>query len=139
MVSNKQVRQAIYQKLNVVSVTSLLAGGSAGIIHGVAPPSAAYPLLVFNKQSGVQVQVFGGEAFRTTLWQIKAVAKGKSASAAEDIDKAVFDLLNFSALTITGASTMYLARESDVEFPETQGDDIYHHVGGIYRLSYQDS
>ena len=139
MVTNKAVRQAIYQKLNVASVTTLLAQGSASIYHAVAPPTATYPLLVFNKQAGTQVQVFGDEAFRTTLWIVKAIAKGKSASLAEDIDKAVFDRLNFSTVTITGASTMYLARESDVEFPETQGDDIYHHVGGIYRLSYQDS
>lgn len=139
MVTNKVVRQALYQKLNVTSVTSLLANGSASIHHAVAPPTGAYPLLVFSKSSGTQVQRFGGEAYKTTLWLVKGVAFGKSASVAEDIDKAVFDLLNFSTLTITGASVMHMARESDVEFPETQGDDIYHHVGGLYRLTYQDS
>lgn len=139
MVTNKAVRQALYTKLNVVSVTGLLANGSASIHHNVAPATAVYPLLVFSKQSGTQVQAFGDEAFRTTLWLVKGIAKGKSASVAEDIDKAVFDLLNFGTLSITGAGVMHLARESDVEFPETQGDDIYHHVGGLYRLVYQDS
>jgi hypothetical protein len=139
MVTNKAVRQALYTKLNTASVTSLLASGSASIIHAVAPPSGTYPLLVFSKSSGTQVNAFGDEAYKTTLWLIKAIAKGKSASTAEDIDKAVFDLLNFASLTISGSVSLAVFRESDVEYPETQGDDIYHHVGGLYRIAYQDS
>jgi hypothetical protein len=139
MVSNKQVRIALYTKLNVASVTSLLANGSASIHHAVAPPTGAYPLLVFNKQSGTQVQAFRDEAYKTTLWLVKGIAKGKSASTAEDIDKAVFDLLNFGTLSISGADDLAVYRESDVEFAETQGDDIYHHVGGLYRVAYQDT
>lgn len=139
MVSNKQVRQALYQKLNVPAVTTLLANGSASIHHAVAPPTGAYPLLVFNKQSGVNVDRFGGEAYRTTLWLVKGVARGQSATVAEDIDKAVFDLLNFGTLTITGANTMHVARESDVEYTETSGDTQYKHVGGLYRLVYQNT
>lgn len=139
MVSNKQVRVALYTKLNVASVTSLLATGSASIYHGVAPQNSAFPLLVFSKQSGTEVDRMGGEAYRTTLWTIKAIARGTSSSTAEDIDKAVFDLLHFGTLTITGADTMFMARESDVEFVETSGDVQYRHVGGVYRVAYQDS
>jgi hypothetical protein len=139
MVSTKAVRQALYQKLNVASVTSLLANGSASIHHGVAPLTAAYPLLIFNKQSGVTTNRMGGEAFKNTLWLVKGVARATSSSTAEDIDKAVNDLLHFGALTITGADDMYLARESDVEYVETSGDTQYRHVGGLYRLTYQDA
>jgi len=139
MVSNKAVRQAIYQKLNTSSVTSLLANGSASLYHGVAPQNAAYPLLVFNKQAGTQINRMGGEAYRDAVWLIKAIARATSSSAAEDIDKAVFDLLNFGTLSITGANTMLVARESDVEFVETSGDTQYRHVGGLYRIAYQDS
>jgi hypothetical protein len=139
MVSNKAIRQAIYQKLNTASVTNLLSGGSAGINHAVAGPTAAYPLLVFSKSSGTQVNAFRDEAYKTTLWLIKGIARGKSASAAEDIDKAVFDLLDHGTLTIAGAVKLAVYRESDVEFAETQGDEIYHHCGGLYRVAYQDT
>ena len=139
MVNNKAIRQAIYQKLNVSSVTTLLGSGSASLVHSVAQPTATYPICVFSKQSAISAQRFGGEALRSHLWLVKGVAKSGSASAAEDIDKAVFDLLNFGTLTITGADDMYLARESDVEFTETEGDVLYRHVGGLYRLVVQDA
>jgi hypothetical protein len=139
MINNKAVRQALYQKLNVASVTSLLASGSASIVHGVAPPTAGYPLVIFTKQSGINdLKVMGGDDARNTLWLVKGVAKGSSSSAAEDVDKAVSDLLHFGDLTITGGDDLYLARESDVEYVETSGDTQYRHVGGVYRLIYQD-
>jgi len=139
MVNNKAIRQAVYQKLNVASVTSLLANGSASIHHSVAPPTATYPLLIFGKQSGTTVNRMGGEAYKSTLWLVKGIARATSSSAAEDIDKAAFDLLHFAALTITGGDDMYLARESDVEYTETSGDTQFRHVGGLYRLTYQDA
>lgn len=139
MVNNKAVRQSIYVKLNVSAVTTLLGSGSASLVHGVAPPTAAYPLCVFHKQSGVTTNRFGGEAFKNHLWLVKGVAKAGSSSAAEDIDKAANDLLHFGDLTITGADDMYLARESDIEYVETDGDIQYRHVGGLYRLCVQDT
>lgn len=138
MVSTKAVRQAIYQKLNVAQVTSLLANGSAGIYHAVAPPTASYPLLIFNKQSGVNdLKVMGGDDARNTLWLVKGVAKATSSSTAEDIDAAANAVLHFGDLTITGADDLYLARESDVEYVETAGDTQYRHAGGLYRLVYR--
>lgn len=140
MVSTKAVRQAIYQKLNVSGVTTLLANGSASIFHAVAPPTGSYPMLVFHKQSGVTAATGqGGEELKNTLWLVKAVVRATSSSAAEDIDKAANDQLHFGDLTITGADDMYLTRESDVEYVETVGDNQYRHVGGIYRLIYQDT
>lgn len=140
MVSDKAVRQALYVKLNVSAVTSQLGSGSASLVHGSAPPTAAYPLCVFNKQSGVNDhRVFGGDDARNTLWLVKGVARATSASVAEDIDKAVNDLLHFGDLTITAADDMYLARESDINYSETSGDQTFWHVGGLYRLVYQDT
>ena len=134
MVSDKAIRQGIYQKLNVASVTTLLGSGSASLVHHEAPPSSAYPLCVFWKPSGVSENAFGIEAFRNQLWGVKGVVKATSASTAEDIDKAVYDLLHMKTLTIAGAQTVTAARESDVNYPETTGDVVFKHVGGIYRL-----
>ena len=140
MVNTKAVRQAIYERLNVSAVTSLLGAGSSSLVHGVARSTAAYPICVFQQQSGVTDSLtFGGDHMDNDLWLVKGVARATSSSAAEDIDKAANDLLHFGDLTITGADDMYLARESDVEYVETVGDVQYRHVGGLYRLMYQDA
>jgi len=139
VVSNKAIRQALYQRLNVASVTTLLPNGSAGIVHGVAPAGSTFPLCVFNKQAATTTNRMGGEAFKSHLWLVKGVCKGASASAAEDIDKAVNDLLHFGDLSITGADDMCLARESDVEYVEVSGDTQFRHVGSLYRLVVQNA
>jgi hypothetical protein len=119
VVSDTAVRQAIYTKLNVSAVTSLLGSGSAS-------------------QSGVTDNLaMGGTHMSNQLWLVKGVTRAPSASLAEQIDKAVFDLLHFKALTITGADDLMLSRESDVNYSEIDGDTKFWHVGGLYRLKYQ--
>lgn len=135
MVSNKAVRTALYAKLNVAPVTTLLGSGSASLVHAKAQPTTAFPICVFVKSSGRNDDLsFGGDANRNQIWTVKGVVRGTSASIAEDIDKAVADLLHFGTLSVSGGTTLYLAREGDVEFTETEGDQTYHHVGGTYRI-----
>lgn len=136
-VSTKAIRTALYQKLNTASVTGLLASGSASLFHEIAPGTAAYPLLIFGKQSGVATKRFGGNAFDRQLWMVKGVVRGQSSSAAEDIAAAVDALLDFGTLTISGGSLMYMARESDIDYTETTNDQQYRHHGGLYRLVVQ--
>ena len=138
MVSTKAVRTALYTKLNVASVTTLLGSGSASLIHAVAPATATYPLVIFNKQAGTTTDRFGGDAYKDHVWLVKAVTRATSSSVAEDIDKAINDLLHFGTLTITGGTLMHMARESDVDYTETSGDQQYRHAGGLYRLVVQD-
>ena len=135
MVSNKAIRAAFYQKLNVASVTTLLGSGSASLVHGVAPPSATFPLCVFSKTSDTSRLRMGGNAFDSHTWLVKGITNATSPSLAEDIDKAARDLLDFGTLTITGGTLLHLARISGVEYPETDGDQTYRHVGSIYRLA----
>lgn len=137
MVTNKAVRQAIYQALNVSAVTTQLGSGSASLVNAIAPSTADYPLCVFQRQSDTSILRFGGNAFDNQLWLVKGVVRDTSASAAEDIDKAVRDLLDFGTLTISGASLMHIARQSGVTYVETEGDQIFHHIGSIYRLVIQ--
>jgi hypothetical protein len=70
---------------------------------------------------------------------VKGVTRAPSASLAEQIDKAAFDLLHFGSLTITGADDLMLSRESDVNYSELDGDTKFWHVGGLYRLKYQNA
>lgn len=134
MISDKAIRQAIYTKLNVASVTGLLAEGSASLHHAQARAGALYPLLIFGKHTGVPVLRFGGNAFDNQLWLVKAVARGQSSSAAEDAAKAFDDLLDFGTLTITGATTLAVTRDSDVDYDETDDDQTIRHHGALYRL-----
>jgi hypothetical protein len=140
VVSDTAIRQAIYQKLNVASVTNLLGSGSASLVHAEAPPTATFPLCMFHKQSGVTDNLsMGGTHMSNHLWLVKGVTRAPSASLAEQIDKAVFDLLHFKSLTITGGDDLMLSRESDINFSELDGDTKFWHVGGLYRLKYQDA
>lgn len=140
MVSDKAIRQALYQRLNVASVTTLLGSGSASLVHGQAPPSSVFPLCVFHKQAGRQdLQGFTGSGARNQLWLVKGVVRASSASIVEDIDKAANDLLHHASLTVTAGDSMYLAREGDVNYPEVVGDQTYWHVGAIYRWFVQDA
>jgi hypothetical protein len=140
VVSDKAVRQALYQKLNVSSVTSLLGSGSASLVHGQGQPSSSYPLCVFFKQSGTTTSLaFKGSHMTDHIWLVKGVTRAPSASLAEDIDKAAHDLLHFGSLTITGADDLFLSRESDVNFAENRDADVFWHVGGLYRLRYQNA
>lgn len=137
MVSNKAVRVGLYLKLNVASVTSLLASGSASIHHAVAPATASYPLIVFFKQSGSPVGAFGEQAYKSDLWTVKAIDRSTSASRAEDIDAAVNAVLDYQTLTVTGGSNLDLRRVSDVDYLESEGDQQYRHVGAMYRVAVE--
>lgn len=137
MVSSKNVRVGLYNRLNVASVTSLLANGSASLYHAVAPPGSAFPYIVFSKISSVSRKAMGTNAFDSQLWMVKAVSWGEdrpNASPAEDIAKAISDRLDFATLTITGGTNLYLARESDLDFAEVDDDQVYSHHGSRYRV-----
>lgn len=137
MVSAKAIRTALYTKLNVSAVTSLLPSGSAGLVHGVAPSSATYPICVFHQQASTSTLRMGGNAYDSDIWLVKGVSKASSASLAEDIDNEVRTLLDFGTLTVTGGTLMHMARESGVSYTETDGDIQYRHQGSLYRLTYQ--
>lgn len=139
MVSDKAIRQALYEKLNTASVTSTLAAGSASLRHAVAPSGDAFPFVIFNKQSGVPVKRFGGNAFDNQIWLVKVVDRNESSSRAEDTAQAIDDLLDFGTLTITGGTALFVARESDVDFVETDGDKQYRHHGANYRLAVMEN
>lgn len=133
MVSQKAVRQAIYTKLNVASVTGSLANGSASLFHSFAP-DGPYPLVIFNEQASTATHAFGGDHYDSQVWMVKAVAKDSSSSTAEDVDKAIADVLDFQNLNIAGAVHMYLARESAVTYTEVVSGQQYRHHGHLYRL-----
>lgn len=136
-------RRALYGKLAGDGTLNALlgtpaSGYSKAIYHNAAPQGAAFPLVIFNKQSGVPTQAMRDpSAFETDIWLIKGVARGDTADPAEAIATRLNDLLNDGTLSISGATQLWLRRESDVEYMELADGVRYHHVGALFRLSYQ--
>jgi hypothetical protein len=131
------VRAAIYGLLSADATLGALLASTTAVYDEEAPAEAAYPMVIFNRQSGQRDWTFAGEPMRPEMWLVKAVTHARSASTAEAIDARLETLLNDAGLSITGSTLLYLRRESDVKYSERDGQDTYKHVGGLYRLVHQ--
>ncbi len=124
---------ALYTRLQSTSgVTSLLAGTTA-IYHLRAPKDQAYPYIVFSIQGGGDENQTSHRT-KALVYFVRAYA-ANSAAQAGSVDQAVDTALHLVPLTVTGWSNFWLAREADLEIPETtpQGETVYM-SGGLYRL-----
>lgn len=135
-------RRAIYGKLAGDTTLNNLLGTPApnyskSIYHQKAPAGASYPLVIINKQFGTPTEAFTDpSALETDIWLVKGVNESTSADTVEAIAARCVALLNDSALSISGATTLYLRRQSDVEFPETTDGRSYQHAGSLFRLVF---
>lgn len=129
-----EIRRAIYQRLSTDSTLTGLLAASDGIYHQQAPQTAQAPYIVFHKQSGVPFWQFDSAHIQNDLWLVKAVDQGSSASRAEDIAARIDVLLTDAPFSITDHTRLAIFRESDVVYPETDGADLFHHVGALFRV-----
>lgn len=129
---------AIYTTLQAgTALTALLSGGSAAIYEDHAKGTAALPYVVFNHQSGMWDMTMGSSRFVDVIYQVKAVSGSAWPKEADSIDQQIDLLLHNASLTVTGYTSIACLRESDVRYSETEGDQIFHHVGGLYRIELQ--
>lgn len=137
------VRRALYGKLSGdTTLTNMLgtpaSGFSKSIYHAQAPAGAGFPFIILNKQSGVPTETFSDpDALEDDIWLVRATDKNTTADAAEAIADRVKTLLNDATLTISGATHLYLRRQSDVEYLETTDGVRYAHAGALFRLVYE--
>jgi hypothetical protein len=111
------------------------SGYSKSIYHQQAPGGAQFPFVIFQKQAGTPTEAFGDpDAMDTDVWLIKAVDRSTSADGAEAVQARLQALLNDATLSISGATLLYLRRQSDVEYPEVSDGVTYNHAGALYRL-----
>lgn len=135
-----QIRRALYGRLagdttlnNILGTPA--AGFSKSIYFQQAPANAQFPLVIFQKTSGVPTETFTDPAFMNgDTWLVKAVDRDTSADDAEEVAARIDVLLNDAALSISGVSLLYLRRRSDVQYPETDEGVLYQHCGALYRL-----
>jgi hypothetical protein len=134
------IRRAVYGKLSGdTTLNNLLgappAGYSKSIYDGIAPKDAQFPYVIINLQSDVDEEAMNDPAAYTEhTWLIKGVDQSTSGDAADAIADRIRVLLNDTTLSISGASLMYLRRQSGVRYPEQTEGVIYRHSGGLYRL-----
>jgi hypothetical protein len=134
------VRRALYGKLAGDSTLNTglgtpPTGYSKSIYYEVAPEGAAYPLVIFNKQSGMPTEAFGDpSALENDIWLVKAIARDTSADPAETAAARIITLLNDAALSISGATLCYLRRQSDVDYSEVADGTVFRHCGSLFRL-----
>lgn len=135
-------RRALYGKLAGDTTLNNLLGTPApnyskSIYHQEAPAGASYPLVIINKQSGTPTEAFTDpSALETDIWLVKGVDRNTTADIAESIQARVMVLLNDSAVSISGATTLYLRRQSDQEYLEVTDGVRYQHAGSLYRLVF---
>lgn len=132
------VEAAIYSRLaGTAGLTALLAtppaGHTASIFLDEAPQGASYPYVIFGLQGGGDDNKSPHRA-QSLLYMAKALATANM-KAAGNIDTQIDGALHLNTLTVTGWTNFWLARESEIEFPENiGGGKRVFHRGGVYRI-----
>lgn len=131
------VRSAIEARLKATTaLTDLLALKTNGVYHRRAPQGSKPPLVVFQKQSGNAQWGFGGELLANVeTWIVRGVSFGRKTDRAEEIAAAIDVALNDAPLTIDDGKVIEVTRQSDLDYPEAVGKELFQHCGGIYRVT----
>ena len=128
---------AVYSVLNVAAVTNEATGG---VFHGIAPHSTAPPFVVFQAMSKVdEYWNFASGRGGSAIYMVKAIDRSPWPKSAGDIDTQIDSVMQDASLSITSHSLLWCRREEDVYLVEDQEGVIYQHVGGLYRITADQS
>ena len=125
-----QIDKAVYNVLNVASLQTLATGG---IYNTMAPEGAAAPYVIFQAFSKIDEHSFDGR-YANAVYMVKAVSRQRWPKEASDVDTQVDTLMEDATLSITGFSQLICRRENDVYLVEEEAGNIWHHIGGLYRI-----
>jgi hypothetical protein len=132
------VRDALYDRLAAAGALTALLSTSTAIHHRRAPLNAITPFVVFDKSSGIPTWAMSSQKrIETDVWLVKGVTRGSNASLAEDIAEQIDVALTDADLVIGNHWHLFLRKQADVEYGEPDATEMYHHVGGMYRLVTQ--
>lgn len=135
----------IYSKLVAASaVTAIVGSGSAARIYAdVAPPGASWPFVIFQHQGSVDVtgQNPGTRVLVSSLWTVKAVARGESYAALATLADALDAALQAASGTADDATIYSCVREQPLQFAELDESSTpggqWRHLGAIWRILVQ--
>jgi hypothetical protein len=117
------------------SLTSL-QGGTA-VYDTQAPQGADAPFVIFQKVSAVPSYTMGQRAFDNTVVMVKSVTRGGSKALGGSVAERIDALLDDLPLTISGATNLYLRRQQDIDYQETDKGVPIHHIGATYSVWVQ--
>lgn len=128
---------ALYSHLAAGTALISKLGGGTAIWDTLAPQGTADPYVVFFHSGGGDDNL-SPRRTRNMVYTVKVV--GTTKLTTEEIDAEVDALLHMGTLTVTGWGNWWLAREADVAYQETAGNNItYWHRGGQYRVRLTDN
>lgn len=129
----------LFQRLAADAGVSTIVGSR--IYESLAPDEAAYPLVIFNLQSGRDVTQAGGDGriLTSPLFLVKAVTQSNGYASADELAHAIDAALEGASGTITLGSQGYaiqtIYRTAPFRFLEPADGLRYFHVGGLYRVT----
>jgi hypothetical protein len=133
------VGAALWERLTgSPGLTGLLATPTS-VYQRRVPQRAAYPLVLFAKQSATDDNDTPHRA-RQLVYLVKGIvadADGASGATAGAIDDQIDAALHMQPLAVAGWTNVWLVRESDVDYeedPAAAGGRRYWHAGGLYRI-----
>ena len=128
---------AVYSVLNVEAVTNEATGG---VFNGIAPHNTAPPYVVFQAMSKVdEYWNFASGRGGSAIYMVKAIDRSPWPKSAGDIDTQIDSVMQDASLSITSHSLLWCRREEDVYLVEDQEGVIYQHIGGLYRITADQS
>ena len=131
------IGSALYSKLAGDAALVSALGGSA-VYHMLAPQGTSTPYVVFSYAGGGDENASPVRT-RNLVYLVKTVTSGYSGHAqGQEIDGLVDGLLHFGTLALTGWTSWWMARESDLALVETQGGTVFWHHGANYRIRLVD-
>lgn len=130
-----EIGKAINTALTSSAPLTALLSAPTAIHHLRVPDDGTFPCIVFSKHVSTPKRTYR-ERIDQDVWLVKAIDKGDTALV-EDIAAAIDTALDKVALTVAGRNLLVCWRQSDVDYPEDQGDVLYRHVGGLYRIETQ--
>jgi hypothetical protein len=133
------IRRSIYGKLaGDTTLNNLLGTPAPGYAHSIyyqiAPPSASFPYVIFNKSSSVPTYTLATNALDTDVWTVKGVDRNSDTDPVDNIASRLDALLTDGTISISGKTQLYLRRDGDYNYAEPHEGQVYNHAGGEYRL-----
>lgn len=124
---------ALYGTLVAGTALTALLAGTTSVYHGQASEDATFPYVVFNHQGGGPIGI-NPSRIEDNLWYVRAYSVTSMLNAS-NIFTQVDTILHRVNITITGATTIWCQRESNVTLIEMapNGKPIYS-CGGMYRI-----
>ena len=128
--ARQEIDKAVLAKLNTATVLTTAKGG---VFNTLAPKGALSPFVVFQAMSKIDEHSFNGR-FANAVYMVKAVSRSQSPKEAQDVDTVIDSTMEDASLSITGFTPLLCRRESDLYLVEPDGSDLWHHIGGLYRI-----